>query len=416
MFKIISLKIILIYFILLGNLQSAKCLVANTYALWDKGQTILVSYQYDVDPELKKLTRSIAKIWEQHANIVFEFVDVPGMEGDITIISDPNRSAFSHLGTYSKSFKGSMNLPLEKNFAKIKKFNVKDHYYMVIKRTVLHEFGHALGLDHEHQNPLADLCWDETAVFKYCKTLNPPRPKEMCKFSFLKKEKDISRVYSNYDRYSIMHYQIDQKLTTCVYSAPVNTELSLMDKRWIQIIYPFEESRSYIDSLNCSLSLKEIQLLASTDEGFQNDIELYGRIALINNKNLPDDCYHDIGYAGCYKEAFKHIEVLWEINKQNYQVLKLKEAKANFDGSLNLRMDANDIYYLYVELVDKDWLSEDDVFNYSEKGIKHFKALLIPVNIFHLRNEMPLNFEVSNGFGRYKMTLDLQFELKYVGI
>src|SRR5205814_4628230 len=34
-------------------------------------------------------------------------------------------------------------------------------------RTTLHEFGHALGFQHEHQNPNAGIPWDKPAVYKY---------------------------------------------------------------------------------------------------------------------------------------------------------------------------------------------------------------------------------------------------------
>ena len=38
------------------------------------------------------------------------------------------------------------------------------------ERPILHEFGHALGLAHEHQNPAitSTIRWDETAVIASC--------------------------------------------------------------------------------------------------------------------------------------------------------------------------------------------------------------------------------------------------------
>jgi len=34
-------------------------------------------------------------------------------------------------------------------------------------RTVIHEFGHALGMIHEHQHPLAAIPWDKDKVYTY---------------------------------------------------------------------------------------------------------------------------------------------------------------------------------------------------------------------------------------------------------
>ncbi len=45
-------------------------------------------------------------------------------------------------------------------FAWLKDDNEDEEY----ERVVLHEFGHALGLDHEHQSPNAKLRWNKVEV------------------------------------------------------------------------------------------------------------------------------------------------------------------------------------------------------------------------------------------------------------
>ena len=34
-------------------------------------------------------------------------------------------------------------------------------------RSILHEFGHALGMLHEHQSPANGIPWDETKLYDY---------------------------------------------------------------------------------------------------------------------------------------------------------------------------------------------------------------------------------------------------------
>src|SRR5438445_521773 len=47
------------------------------------------------------------------------------------------------------------------------------------RRTVLHEFGHALGAIHEHQSPGGEIKWNKDVVYAWCASNNPPwNPKD----------------------------------------------------------------------------------------------------------------------------------------------------------------------------------------------------------------------------------------------
>ena len=106
-----------------------------------------------------------------------------------------------------------------------------------IKRTVLHEFGHALGLLHEHQNPAGGIPWDEAAVYDhYWRTQGWDR--QMTYSNVMATAKRDVTQYSAYDRASIMHYPVSAQLTGGQYSVGMNSELSGTDKMYIARLYP----------------------------------------------------------------------------------------------------------------------------------------------------------------------------------
>jgi hypothetical protein len=114
-------------------------------------------------------------------------------------------------------------------------FSDKDDY----NRVVLHEFGHALGAIHEHQNPSVDIPWDKQKVYNYY--MGPPNnwTKEQVDNNIFEKYSTTKTQYSQFDRESIMLYSIPNSLTIGDYEVKSNKILSNMDKNYIQTIYPF---------------------------------------------------------------------------------------------------------------------------------------------------------------------------------
>jgi serralysin len=107
-----------------------------------------------------------------------------------------------------------------------------------IKRTTLHEFGHLLGLMHEHQNPVGDIQWNKPVVYQYYKT-SQNWSTEMVDNNIFKKYSVTETNYTNYDKLSIMHYPIDASFTTNGYSVGVNDVFSFTDQAFVSKMYKF---------------------------------------------------------------------------------------------------------------------------------------------------------------------------------
>jgi hypothetical protein len=111
------------------------------------------------------------------------------------------------------------------------------------KATALHEIGHAIGMSHEHQNPLAGIVWDEKKVYDYYK--GPPNNWDQpTTYHNILRKLDLSEVEgSKWDPASIMHYPVRPGLISSpkpydTQGVGENTVLSPADKAWVKSWYP----------------------------------------------------------------------------------------------------------------------------------------------------------------------------------
>ncbi len=107
------------------------------------------------------------------------------------------------------------------------------------RRVVLHEFGHALGLIHEHQNPIGAIEWNKQAV--YHDLSGPPNnwDRETIDHNMFetydKQEIDGTQI----DGASIMMYPIPATwVTDPAQATGLNQDLSATDKKFIKKAYP----------------------------------------------------------------------------------------------------------------------------------------------------------------------------------
>lgn len=194
---------------------------------WPTGSTLRVRFLNGTQ-SVQQRVADIAQEWSQYANIKFAFGDDRNAEIRIAFHQDPG--SWSQLGTKAREWSWNQHTM---HFGWLYDYTPLEGY----RDVVLHEFGHALGLVHEHQSPASTIAWNEEAVYAYYSTLNWSREK-IRDHIFTKYEASITQ-YSALDPTSIMMYYIPQAFTLDGFSAPWNSELSATDKEYIGKWYPF---------------------------------------------------------------------------------------------------------------------------------------------------------------------------------
>lgn len=190
---------------------------------WKIGQEIYVKFM-DGSSSTHRRIEKIAKTWEEFANVTFKFVTKGYSDIRITFNTD---GWSSYIGTHALNI--SKNEPTM--YLGVKQRTKPE----ALRRHVLHEFGHALGLKHEHQSPAAAsrIVWDEKKVFAKYKDWS----RDKVRINILNKVN--SRNYTKFDPRSIMLYNVDKRLTKNGRGITRCTTLSKTDKEFIGRMYPF---------------------------------------------------------------------------------------------------------------------------------------------------------------------------------
>ena len=183
--------------------------------LWLTGSTLSVRFLGGSESQ-QALVKEQAAWWSAHANLNFDFNDAA--DAEIRIAFDTSDGAWSYIGTDATqipSDQPTMNLGF------------------LDGGTAAHEFGHAIGLAHEHQNPAGGIEWNREAVINDLS--GPPN-----NWSLEQIEHNVFKKYSSdqvrgtaFDGNSIMLYFFPDEWVANGSGTRRNETLSVTDKDFI---------------------------------------------------------------------------------------------------------------------------------------------------------------------------------------
>lgn len=216
---------------------------------WRPGQVLRVGF-FGGSPSLHKQIAEIASEWTASANLAFDFGLDPGTGRYRTMAPHTEaeiRISFDQRGFWSLVGTDSVNpriVGMDEPSMNLHGFDTSPPDPVEFRRVVLHEFGHALGFEHEHQNPEGgcDNEFDWRAVTRYLK--GPPNHWSDAQIEFNLRQLRDSTPYESSppDPESIMFYSFEPwmfvKGTESACYVRKNTALSAGDLAGVAAAYP----------------------------------------------------------------------------------------------------------------------------------------------------------------------------------
>ena len=214
------MRVILLLGLIFLTKQVNSFVVYEDIRIWNKDS--ITFYFLDGTPQQKSEVKQFAKLWERYTGIKFNYAnEKPGF--------------FNFKQFYSISFKG------DSNQSSVGRVNGQIYFGQLSddiihrKATILHEFGHMLGLSHEHQRADRPNFINSSKVLKRCQK-QQLKSKHWCYENILKQDFGEVFVESEYDMDSIMHYEL-QTITNDDKYQDKNQSLSYTDKYFIAMLY-----------------------------------------------------------------------------------------------------------------------------------------------------------------------------------
>jgi hypothetical protein len=196
---------------------------------WGTGMILRVRFLDS--PELTDRVMKAASAWTERANLEFQVVADGPAEIRVTFEGSGNWSALGTDALVPELFPTDgptmclAELPIAISSTRV-------------DRLARHEFGHAIGLVHEHSSPAAGIPWNKPAV--YAALAAPPNrwTPEMVDHNVFKTYEATTTNFTDFDPRSIMLYSYPPEWTLDHQTFPENHELSATDADFVATIYP----------------------------------------------------------------------------------------------------------------------------------------------------------------------------------
>ena len=198
-----------------ARVRGATRAIAPIGKTWMNGSTLRVRFIGGTANE-RAIAREQAGWWEKAANLHFEFDNAPNAE--IRIAFDTGDGAWSYVGTDCRKIpvnQPTMNLGF------------------LDGGTTAHEFGHAIGLAHEHQNPRGGIQWNEQVVIEELAKSPNFWDEATARHNVLRKYSADQINGTGFDPDSIMLYFFPASWTRNGIATRANEVLSAMDKQFV---------------------------------------------------------------------------------------------------------------------------------------------------------------------------------------
>lgn len=211
-----------------GQLKWGTRAAVLNEARWPIGSVVTVKF-LEGDLKLRQRVREVAKKWLKiTSNIEFVFVDAGPAE--IRIAFQQGNGSWSYLG---RACQEVADEEPTMNFGWL----APESSDLEVQRVVLHEFGHALGLIHEHQNPKGGIRWRHDVVRAELSGFPNYWSDEIIEVNMFAQSAMSDVTATQIDPKSIMMYMIPGTWTEDGFSADQNDDLSPQDIELVRSIY-----------------------------------------------------------------------------------------------------------------------------------------------------------------------------------